>query len=357
MVDRFVRSDCEGDELYHRHNRFKVRVIVSLVIVTAFMVLVSLSVSKYPVSFTHALEIVWDRLTVGPADTIEEMVVYGDLVPRSLIAVITGASLAVAGAVMQSMLHNPLADPYTTGVSSGASLGASVFIVLGISIIPLGSDVGLIGNAFVFSLIPAFLILGLSVFKRITSTTMILIGIGVMYMFSAVTQLLKLQATPLEMQLLYRWQLGSLAECSLNDVALVLVVCLICCLLLYRFRSDLNLLSVGDKAAVTMGTNPWFVRIVCLLIVSFMTSVVVSFTGVIGFVGLVAPQIVRMVMGSDNRYLLPASAAFGGAFLLICDCIGRTVGATGAPVGVITAIIGSPLFLYLLIKRSKKVTI
>lgn len=356
MFDRFI-GGTDGLDSYNRANRLKLIFMAIMVAIIGFTILYSLSVSKYPVSLNEALGIVWDRLTVGPSGTVAEMVVYNDLVPRSLIAVISGASLAVAGAVMQSMLHNPLADPYNTGVSSGASLGASVSIVLGITIIPLDGTVGLVGNAFVFALIPSFLILGLSAFKKITSTTMILVGIGVMYMFSALTQLLKLQATPNEMNLLYRWQLGSLAECSLQDVGIVLVACVICCLLLYRFRIDLNLLSVGDKSAITMGTNPWRVRIICLLIVSFMTAVIVSFTGVIGFVGLVAPQVVRMLMGSDNRFLLPASAVFGGAFLLICDCIGRVVGTTGVPVGVITAIIGSPLFLYMLIKRSKKVTI
>ncbi len=357
LIDRLVKGDCEGDILYRKYNRVKLYLILAMVGIIAVTMLYSLSISKYPVSFTHALEIVWDRLTVGPSGTVEEMVVYDDLVPRTIIAAVTGASLAVAGAVMQSMLHNPLADPYTTGVSSGASLGASVFIVLGVTLIPLGGNVGLISNAFVFSLIPATIILLLSAFRRITSTTMILIGIGVMYMFSAFTQMLKLQATPQQMDLLYRWQLGSLAECSISDIGVIIIVCTACCLLLYRFRSDLNLLSVGDKPALTMGTNPWRLRILCLLIVSLMTSVVVSFTGVIGFVGLVAPQMVRMFMGSDNRYLLPASAAFGGAFLLICDCVGRIVGTTGVPVGVITAIIGSPLFLYMLVKRSRKITI
>lgn len=357
IINRFLHPDEDGIQSYRRQNRMKRMFILVMVAVIAVTMLYSLCVSKYPLSFFESLRIVWDRLTIGPSDTVKEMIVYGDLVPRAIVSVTVGAGLAIAGAVMQSMLHNPLADPYTTGVSSGASFGAAVFIVLGISVIPIQGTIGIIGNAFVFALIPAFLILLLSVFKRITSTTMILIGIGVMYMFSALTQLLKVRADPLQMQQLYRWQLGTLAECNLQDVAIVLVVCLICGLILYRFRSDLNLLSVGDKPALTMGTDPWRVRVVCLIIVSFMTAVVVSFTGVIGFVGLVAPQIVRLFMGSDNRYLLPASAAFGGAFLIVCDCVGRVIGATGLPVGVITAIIGSPLFLYMLVKRSKRVTI
>ncbi len=321
------------------------------------MFVVSIGVGKYGIGVTEGLGIIWDCLTGGYDNSIRQIIVYDQRLPRGLIAIIVGAALAVAGSVMQSMLQNPLADPYTTGVSSGAAFGAAIFVVLGISIVPISGTTGLISNAFVMSLVPVGIILFLSMFKRITATTMILVGIGVMYLFGACTQMLKMYATPQQMERLYLWQLGSLSEVGLTEVGIVLAICLMCCLILYSFRADLNMLSVGDKPAVSMGTNPWRTRVICLLVVSFMTSVVVSYTGVIGFVGLVAPQMIRIFLGSDNRFLIPASAAFGGFFLIACDCIGRVVGSTGVPVGVITAIIGSPLFLYLLVKRSRKRTV
>ncbi len=355
IVSRLKGED--GAERYRSYSKLKTRLIILFAVVAAAMAFLSIGIGKYDVDLVRGLEIIYDYFSYGPSDSIEERVVFTQRIPRGLMAVIVGLGLAIAGAVMQSMLHNPLADPYTTGVSSGASMGASLFVVLGVSIIPISGSLGLMTNAFVFSLIPAFLILGLSVFKKITSTTMILIGIGVMYMFSALTQMLKVMATPQQMERLYLWQLGSLGECSLSDVVVVSVVVLVCAVVLYGYRVDLNLLSVGDKPALTMGTDPWKTRIICLVIVSFMTAVAVSFTGVIGFVGLVAPQMVRTLIGSDNRFLLPASAAFGGMFLVICDCLCRVLGSTGVPVGVLTAVIGSPLFLYMLIKRSKKPTI
>ncbi len=355
IVSRLKGED--GAERYRSYSKLKTRLIILFAVVAAAMAFLSIGIGKYDVDLVRGLEIIYDYFSYGPSDSIEERVVFTQRIPRGLMAVIVGLGLAIAGAVMQSMLHNPLADPYTTGVSSGASMGASLFVVLGVSIIPISGSLGLMTNAFVFSLIPAFLILGLSVFKKITSTTMILIGIGVMYMFSAFTQMLKVMATPQQMERLYLWQLGSLGECSLSDVVVVSVVVLVCAVVLYGYRVDLNLLSVGDKPALTMGTDPWKTRIICLVIVSFMTAVAVSFTGVIGFVGLVAPQMVRTLIGSDNRFLLPASAAFGGMFLVICDCLCRVLGSTGVPVGVLTAVIGSPLFLYMLIKRSKKPTI
>jgi ABC-type Fe3+-siderophore transport system permease subunit len=359
LADRIVGrlGGEDGAERYRSYSRLKTRLILLFAAVAATMAFLSIGIGKYDVDLVRGLEIIYDYLSYGPCDSIEERVVFTQRIPRGLMAVTVGSGLAIAGAVMQSMLHNPLADPYTTGVSSGASMGASLFVVLGISVIPISGSVGLMTNAFVFSLVPAFLILGLSVFKRITSTTMILIGIGVMYMFSALTQMLKVMATPQQMERLYLWQLGSLGECSLPDLAFFGAVVLVCALVLYGYRVDLNLLSVGDKPALTMGTDPWKTRIICLVIVSFMTAVAVSFTGVIGFVGLVAPQMVRTLMGSDNRFLLPASAAFGGMFLVVCDCLCRVLGSTGVPVGVLTAVIGSPLFLYMLIKRSKKPTI
>jgi ABC-type Fe3+-siderophore transport system permease subunit len=355
IVSRLKGED--GAERYRSYSKLKTRLIILFAAVAVAMAFLSIGIGKYDVDLVRGLEIIYDYFSYGPSDSIEERVVFTQRIPRGLMAVIVGLGLAIAGAVMQSMLHNPLADPYTTGVSSGASMGASLFVVLGVSIIPISGSLGLMTNAFVFSLIPAFLILGLSVFKKITSTTMILIGIGVMYMFSALTQMLKVMATPQQMERLYLWQLGSLGECSLSDVVVVSVVVLVCAVVLYGYRVDLNLLSVGDKPALTMGTDPWKTRIICLVIVSFMTAVAVSFTGVIGFVGLVAPQMVRTLIGSDNRFLLPASAAFGGMFLVICDCLCRVLGSTGVPVGVLTAVIGSPLFLYMLIKRSKKPTI
>ncbi len=321
------------------------------------MLIVSIGVGKYGIGIVEGLQMIWDCITGGYDNSIRQIVVYDQRLPRGLAAIIVGAALAVAGSVMQSMLQNPLADPYTTGVSSGASFGAAIFVVLGISVVPISGTTGLVSNAFVMSLVPVGVILLLSVFKRVTATTMILVGIGVMYMFTACTQMLKLYATPQQMEMLYLWQLGSLSEVGLAEVGAILIVCLACCSILYSYRADLNLLSVGDKPAVSMGTNPWKTRVICLLVVSFMTSVVVSYTGVIGFVGLVAPQMIRIFLGSDNRYLIPASAAFGGFFLIACDCIGRVVGSTGVPVGVVTAIIGSPLFLYLLIKRSRRTTV
>lgn len=353
-----IKNSPDQKSAYFKYIKFKKKFIIILSILAVLSVLISFTIGEYNIKFFESLSIIYDAIAYGSNNSLTERIVWELRLPRGIMAAIVGATLAVGGSVMQSMLHNPLADPYTTGVSSGASLGAAIAIVLGISVIPIGTGMSsVILNAFIMALIPAFFIMGLSTFKKITSTTMILIGIGVMYMFSAFTQMLKLLATPTQMEQLYMWQLGSLSECTLENIPVVLASFVLCFFALYYFRSDLNLISIGDNSALTMGTNPWRTRIICLIIVSFMTAVCVSYTGTIGFVGLVAPQMVRIFIGSDNKYLIPASALFGAVFLVLADCASRIVGDTGVPVGVITAIVGSPVFLYLLIKRSKRTVI
>ncbi len=345
-----------GDErdLYHRMIRRKKLIIVLLAVSAVVIAFMSFAVGTYHMGFRECMDLIFGRIFEGPTDSIYERVIWESRIPRGLAAVFVGAGLAVAGCVMQSMLRNPLADPYTTGVSSGAGLGAAIAIVLGVSIVPLGDTVSTISNAFLMSLVPAFLILFVSSVRRITSTTMILVGIGVMYMFSACTQLLRLIASPTQIEELYKWQLGTLSDISFGNLAVVAIVVTVCLFALYHFRNGLNLMTLGDESALTLGSDPWKTRVICLVIVSFMTAVCVSFTGTIGFVGLVAPQMMRIIMGSDSRFLIPASAMFGAVFMIACDATSRLVGETGIPVGVITAFIGSPLFLYMLVKQSRR---
>lgn len=338
---------------YARRIRFKKIAIVAIGILLVFAVFFSFTVGTHRIPFSQCIDIICSRIVDGPDGTIYERIVWESRIPRGIAAAFIGAGLAAAGCIMQSMLRNPLADPYTTGVSSGAGLGVAISVVLGISILPIDGTASTIANAFVLALVPAAIILIISSMRRITSTTMILIGIGVMYLFSACNQILQLIATPNQIERMYSWNLGSISEISFGNTAIIAVTVVACVLFLYRYRLGLNLMTLGDESALTLGTDPWRTRVVCLVVISFMTAVCVSFSGTIGFVGLVAPQIVRLVIGSDTRYLIPASAMFGGLFLVVCDSASRVIGIGGLPVGIITAFIGSPLFLYLLVKQSR----
>jgi iron complex transport system permease protein len=256
---------------------------------------------------------------------------------------------------MQSTLMNPLADPYTTGVSSGASFGATLAITMGATVGSLG-NYGLIVNAFIFSLIPTLLIVSVAKMKNASPTVMIMAGIAVMYIFNALTTVMMLWANPNDMAEVYRWQVGSLTKGSWSHIPIVLAVVAAGIVVIQLLSRKLNVLSTGDDNANSMGVDASRLRTVNLVIVSLVAAAVVSFTGLIGFVGLVSPHMVRMVIGPDNRYLVIGSAAFGAAMLILADLVGRTIIAPAVlEVGVITAFLGGPVFLWLMMKRNSEI--
>ena len=296
----------------------------------------------------------WNHITGNVQDVIEDIVVVRDRLPRVCVAVLAGAGLAVAGAGMQSILKNPLAEPYTTGVSSGAIFGASLSIVFGFSL--FGGDYALVGNAFVFSLIPVAFILMISKMKNASPTTMIMGGIAIMYIFNAMTTVIRLWSDPDSLSALYSWEVGTLAYAKWDNLLLMLPITLFGIVAIGALSRQLNVLSTGDENARTLGVDADRLRIIILLVVAFMTAAIVSYVGLIGFVGLVAPHVVRMVIGADNRFLIPASIAFGAAVLLIADLIGKTIIAPATiQVGVIMAFLGGPMFIWLLVRKNTKV--
>ncbi|MCQ2071235.1 MAG: iron ABC transporter permease, partial [archaeon] len=286
--------------------------------------------------------------------SIKDHVVINLRLPKLMVGVLAGAGLAAAGTVMQGTMKNPLADPYTTGISSGASFGAALAIIGSISIFP--GDLSIVGNAFVCSLIPVLVIVLVSSMKTATPMTMILSGLSVMYIFNAVTSLFMLWSNPEDTAAVYNWQIGTISSASWKDIPVMLGFTLGGLIILECLSKRINLLSSGDENARSLGVNAEFLRIVGLIVLSLMTASIVSYTGIIGFIGLVCPHIARMFVGPDNRYLIPASAAFGIAFLLFTDLVGKTIVAPSTiPVGVITAFIGGPMFLYLILRQRREV--
>ncbi len=278
--------------------------------------------------------------------------VFNLRMPRILLGIVAGAGLAVAGVVMQSTLMNPLADAYTTGVSSGASLGATLAVVVGFSIGGASNQYGIIINAFVFSLVPMAVIILLSKVKNSSPTVMIMGGIAIMYIFGAFTTLFTLMADPNDLEYLYKWGVGSLGFASKDDLPVMALFVVSGSVILMLLTKQLNALAAGDDSAKALGVDADTMRRICLLITALVVAAVVSFTGTIGFVGLVAPHVIRMVVGPDNRYLLPASALFGGVLLLCADVVGRTIISPSIlQAGVVMAFMGGPLFLWLILRK------
>lgn len=288
-------------------------------------------------------------------DRIAELVVWEYNVPRAIMGVVCGAGLAVGGAVMQSLMRNPLADPYTTGVASGASFGAALMFILGISLIPTGGNYNLSVtlNAAILAMVPTLAIVIISKHRRITPTTMILAGIAIMYVFRATTSLMTTLADPENVEQLYIWNVGSLGPSSWDNVWIVTAVVLVSLAMLQLLSRDIGVMTSGDRSATSLGVETRHIRAVSLAIVAVMTATMVGFTGTIGFMGLVAPHIARIFVGSNVRYLIPCSAAIGALILVCADCVAKVL--IGIPVGVVTSIIGGPIFIILLIKGAKKV--
>jgi len=332
--------------------------------ITIALFIVSLGLSFgsiFIVKFTGLTpNIVWDiivtHLNGGTYDVFYyDLIIWEYYTPRAIMCIIAGAGLAVGGAMMQTLMRNPLADPYTTGVASGASFGAALSIYLGIAIIPTGSNqMDITINAFFLSLIPTAAIVAISKRKTITPTTMILAGIAIMYVFRASTSIMTLTASPESVESLYMWNVGTVSSARWDNIWIVTITVLTSCIGLYALCSKVTIMTSGDRSARSMGVNTTVVRVACLLLIAFQTAMIVSFTGTIGFMGLVAPHVARIFVGSNLKYLVPASAVCGAFILICCDMVAKGL-TSGLPVGVITSVIGGPIFIILLIKGAKKV--
>ena len=358
-----MRSDWVRKSIaaYHSSSRRRLVLAAVLLLVIFLLCVLSLSISRVDVSFTEALGIVLNHITGDVPSRTEDysawwidQVVINDNAPRTIAGVCVGGILAVAGAVMQSVTRNPLTDPYTLGISSAALFGTTVFVIFGFCIVPgLEGSAAQVVNAFVIALIPAMAIVVVSGFKRLSPNMMILIGIAMMYMFGAFTTFLKFNADAQDLEEIYEWGLGTLVDVgwdSLLPLSVTLVLLLVVMVLL---APRINVLGTGDKTSVTLGVNPRRLRALCFLLIAMGTAVAVCFTGSIGFVGLVAPHVARLFVGSNNRILIPASAITGALLVVGSDCLVRML-PTVLPVGVVTALIGSPLFLYFLYMQRKK---
>ena len=284
-----------------------------------------------------------------------EIIVFELRLPRLTLALLVGSSLAVAGVVMQAFFQNPMAAPSIIGISSGASLGATVAVVTGLSIgvaglgaVPLAAFVGALGaTALVYVLSRRG--------GRTPVGVLLLTGIAMGALFSSLAALvLVMGQDPARRDLdqVVYWMLGSVAGRSWAHVSLVVPYVAIAGGLTYLFGRDLNLLTLGDETAHYLGLNVEQVRLTLLALSSLLTAAAVAVSGIIAFVGLVVPHLMRIIVGPDHRVLLPASAIAGGILLVLADVMARMLAApTEIPVGIITSLIGAPFFLYLLHRR------
>jgi iron complex transport system permease protein len=266
---------------------------------------------------------------------------------RVLMATVVGCGLALAGTVTQAVMRNPLASPFTTGVASGAAFGAALAIFGHVH-----ARWGIASFAFTGALATSLFMLGIARLRTATPGTLVLGGVAIMFLFSSLTSLLQYLGTELEIQSIVFWTFGSMSKAGWTELGVAACMIFIPAMFLARRAVDLDVMMAGDESAVSMGVDAGRLRIEGVLLSSLLTAGAICFTGVIGFVGLVAPHMVRMVVGSSHTVVLPASALLGASLLVMADTVGRTLAPPlVVPVGIVTAFLGVPFFLFLLLRR------
>ncbi len=359
-----VRPSDEGAGFLREYHRYTFRrigfITVSLVILFVLLGL-SISIGERDIGFFDAYGIFFDHL-LGNA-TYEyhsdlwwdDSIIWNTRLPRAVLAIVAGMGLAVCGATMQSIMKNPLADSYTTGISSAASLGAILAIVLGLSISSSVGQYGIVLNAFVFGMIPAVVIMAISRLGNTSPATLILAGTAISYFFSSLSTLILTTSSEEDLASAYTWQVSSLSGTIWTDIPLVLMIVIAGTIVLQLSANKLNLLTLGDESAKSLGLNASGFRMVCLCLISLIAATIISFTGIIGFLGLVVPHIARLIIGSDNRFVIPASMVLGALMLLAADLVGKSISVDEIPVGVVMSFVGAPIFLYLILRQKREV--
>lgn len=348
----------EGIYEYKRTNHFRWGLILFLIVSTFIIFIISLYIGPTDVTIGEIFK------NIFSADGSWEGYVIHDIrLKRSIAAILAGIGLGVSGAVMQCVLKNPLGSPYTLGISNSAAFGAALGImVLGGGIV-IGQSVSsyIIENpyivtisAFMFSLLATgAIILSMRIFNA-SPETMLLTGMALSAIFSAGIAFLQYQANELALSAIVFWQFGDLEKISWDNMWFVATIVAIAFAYLYLKRWDLNAMDLGDDIAHGLGINVSRVRILVLLLSAVMTSIIVSFVGIIGFIGLLAPHLSRKLVSNDKCLLIPTSAIIGALVLLIALMLSENAFGFTVPIGIVTSFIGGPLFLWILYGRYSK---
>ncbi len=347
---------------------------MGFIVVAMFLILISIVVSvsigavDIPLSdtikvFLHSL---LPSFFDGPDKEWYSDIIMNSRMSRTILCVVCGFSLAIAGAVMQNILRNPLVSPFTLGLSSAASFGAAVAILFGAgitgSIMILGHEffvknLFIAGLAILWSLISVSIVIVLSRRRNISRSTVILIGVIIGYLFQAGIAAIKYFSDDDALREITLWLMGGMWNATWGVVLLVLPVVIVCAVLIESKAAKVNILSAGDDVAHSLGINVTSLRTTLLILSTVISAICIAFTGIIGFIGLVAPHVVRMIIGNDSRYLFIASGLLGSLILVVSDIVSRMImRPEELPVGIIMYLIGGAFFIWLVSGNRKEVT-
>ncbi|WP_315138772.1 iron ABC transporter permease [Achromobacter marplatensis] len=341
-----------GRELYRRLTRRRTYVLVVLMLLTVLCFFLDLSTGQALYNPSQVLSALWN----ADAPTAIQVILWDIRLPVALSALVVGASLAVAGVQMQTVLNNPLASPFTLGLSAAASFGAALGLVLGVTILPASAVAFAIPvNAFLMSMATAAFIHRLSRRQGVSTEMIVLLGTTLVFTFTALLEALQYVAPDQALSAVVFWTMGSLSRTNWLKLAIMASMLLVIWLLFARQTWALTAMRLGEARAISLGIPVEQLRLRSILMGSLLASVCVSFVGTIGFIGLVGPHIARMLVGEDQRFLLPTSALSGALLLSAASVASKSLlpGQT-LPIGIVTSLVGVPLFFALILRKGRR---
>ena len=348
----FMKSDEDNTIQLKVAVTFKKVLTLSLVMcgLLAVVILLSMIIGTAEISIGHVIDLLAGTLS---QEDPSRLIILKIRLPRIILAGLVGFALSLGGVVFQALLRNPLADPFILGVSSGSAFGAILGILFGFTF-----HLGIPVMSFAGALFTIFLVMTLGA-KRMgmESSTILLTGVIINAFFTAIIMFFISTSSDARLHTMLFWLYGDLSQSNYSQLAVIAPIVIIASLILYAFSRDLNLITAGEENALHLGVEVEKTKKVGLFIVSLIMGVVVAFSGLIGFVGLIVPHLTRMAFGSDHRLLIPTASIGGAGFLVAADTLARTViSPSELPVGVITAFVGAPFFIILLKKRGSQWT-
>lgn len=341
-------------EEYQEYIGFKRLVIGTSALLMLLALVVAISLGAAGIPFTEVVK----SLLGFTVPLKYQIIVWNIRLPQAMAALVGGAGLAVAGAVMQAILRNPLGSPFTLGISHAAAFGAALAVMIFGGGMMTSSGIVTVTNpyittvsAFAGSLLASLLIIAVSRLRGTTPEVMVLTGVALGALFSAGTMLLQFFADDVQLAAMVFWTFGDTARASWSELAFIAVVTGGCTCYFLANAWNYNAIEAGEETAKGLGVRVERVRLVGMLLASLVTAVIISFLGIIGFIGLLVPHMIRRLIGSDHRFLLPATLFGGGFLLLVSDTVARLVLAPHVlPVSVLTAFMGAPAFIYIIIR-------
>ena len=338
---------------YRRRTARRIAILVVLAAATAGAFVVSNMVGALPLSAGEVLQAILHR---GEAPGRVSTVVWELRLPLATMAVLVGAALGIGGMEMQTILANPLAEPFTLGISAAAAFGAALAVVTSVFLVPGSGDLSLALSAWLMAMLACLAIGAVSLWRGASAETMILLGIAFVFIFQALLSLMQYRATTESLQQIVFWTMGSLTRATWGANALIGLALVLTVPVFVRYSWALTAFRLGEERAMSLGIRVNRLRVISLVCISLLAATAVAFSGVIGFVGLVGPHVARMLLGEDQRFLIPGSMLCGGLLLILAHTVSLViVPGVVLPVGILTALVGVPFFVVMILTRRRNV--